>query len=216
MRYNSPIFYQLLCFLLFLISSSSATQLCSHDESAALIQFKTLFSFNQTASKDCEVGTISHPKINSWKEGTDCCLWDGVSCDNITGHVISLNLSYSCLSGTLPSNSSLFILSLAKAWLIFQWFQEIQNFIRVWSLYKLNTPWPFQFLVFRYSSLRNLLSIQIGFTGSFLLFNYWSRGLSSTWTNSEIWKIHSSQNCSEPNRGKRNFSWWNKHVTGWS
>ena len=110
MRYNSPIFYQLLCFLLFL-SSSSATQLCSHDESAALIQFKTLFSINQTASKDCEVGTISHPKINSWKEGTDCCLWDGVSCDNITGHVIRLDLSCSWLSGTLPSNSSLFILS---------------------------------------------------------------------------------------------------------
>ncbi|XWS10718.1 hypothetical protein CRYUN_Cryun38cG0021900 [Craigia yunnanensis] len=87
------------------------THLCSHDESAALIQFKNLFSINQTASKDCEYGIISHPKINSWKEGTDCCLWDGVSCDNITGHVISLNLSCSWLFGTLPSNSSLFILS---------------------------------------------------------------------------------------------------------
>ncbi|XP_017979844.1 PREDICTED: LRR receptor-like serine/threonine-protein kinase FLS2 [Theobroma cacao] len=120
MRY-SPILYQLLCFLLFLSyqatlssssSSSSATQLCSHDQSAALIQFKALFSINKTASKDCEINDIrSYPKTNSWKEGIDCCLWDGVSCDNITGQVISLDLSCSWLSGTLPSNSSLFLLS---------------------------------------------------------------------------------------------------------
>ncbi|EOY13848.1 Receptor like protein 53, putative [Theobroma cacao] len=118
---HSPIFYQLLCFLLFLSyqatlssssSSSSATQLCSHDQSAALIQFKALFSINKTASKDCEINDIrSYPKTNSWKEGIDCCLWDGVSCDNITGQVISLDLSCSWLSGTLPSNSSLFLLS---------------------------------------------------------------------------------------------------------
>ncbi|WRX29414.1 Leucine-rich repeat - like 10, partial [Theobroma cacao] len=110
-----------LCFLLFLSyqatlssssSSSSATQLCSHDQSAALIQFKALFSINKTASKDCEINDIrSYPKTNSWKEGIDCCLWDGVSCDNITGQVISLDLSCSWLSGTLPSNSSLFLLS---------------------------------------------------------------------------------------------------------
>ncbi|EOY13856.1 Receptor like protein 6 [Theobroma cacao] len=116
MRY-SPIFYQSLCFLLFLSyqatlsssSSSSATQLCSHDQSAALIQFKALFSINKTASKDCEIR--SYPKTNSWKESIDCCLWDGVSCDNITGQVISLDLSCSWLSGALPSNSSLFLLS---------------------------------------------------------------------------------------------------------
>ncbi|XVF79490.1 hypothetical protein PTKIN_Ptkin14bG0227000 [Pterospermum kingtungense] len=53
----------------------------------------------------------AHPKTNSWKEGTNCCLWDGVSCDNITGQVISLDLSCSRLSGTIPSNSTLFHLS---------------------------------------------------------------------------------------------------------
>ncbi|WRX28801.1 Leucine-rich repeat - like 10, partial [Theobroma cacao] len=90
-------------------SSSSATQLCSHDQSAALIQFKALFSINKTASKHCEIR--SYPKTNSWRESIDCCLWDGVNCDNITGQVISLDLSCSWLSGTLPSNSSLFLLS---------------------------------------------------------------------------------------------------------
>ncbi|XP_017979845.1 PREDICTED: receptor-like protein 12 [Theobroma cacao] len=117
MRYL-PIFYQLLFFPLFLSyqatlpsssSSSSATQLCSHDQSAALIQFKALFSINKTASKHCEIR--SYPKTNSWRESIDCCLWDGVNCDNITGQVISLDLSCSWLSGTLPSNSSLFLLS---------------------------------------------------------------------------------------------------------
>ncbi|XVF79486.1 hypothetical protein PTKIN_Ptkin14bG0226600 [Pterospermum kingtungense] len=118
MRNNLSIFYQLLCFQLLVLcfqitisSSSSVTQLCSHEESVALIQFKTHFSINQTASKGCDADTISHPKTNLWKEGTDCCLWDGVSCDNITGRVISLDLSCSLLSGTIPSNSTLFHLS---------------------------------------------------------------------------------------------------------
>ncbi|XVF79488.1 hypothetical protein PTKIN_Ptkin14bG0226800 [Pterospermum kingtungense] len=118
MRNNLSIFYQLLCFQLLVLcfqitisSSSSVTQLCSYEESVALIQFKTHFSINQTASKGCDSDTISHPKTNSWKEGTDCCLWDGVSCDNITGRVISLDLSCSLLSGTIPPNSTLFHLS---------------------------------------------------------------------------------------------------------
>ncbi|XVE52837.1 hypothetical protein DITRI_Ditri02bG0156300 [Diplodiscus trichospermus] len=122
MKYNSPILYQSLCFLLLFLSFqptlssfSSAKKSCSDDESAALFQFKSLFSIIKTASnsENCEYeyGTIPYPKTNSWKEGTDCCLWDGVSCDKITGHVISVDLSCSWLSGTLPSNSTLFLLS---------------------------------------------------------------------------------------------------------
>ncbi|KAH0708099.1 hypothetical protein KY290_009600 [Solanum tuberosum] len=41
----------------------------------------------------------------------DCCSWDGVVCDDITGHVIELDLSCSGLVGTIDSNSSLFQLS---------------------------------------------------------------------------------------------------------
>ncbi|KAK4607744.1 hypothetical protein RGQ29_001531, partial [Quercus rubra] len=44
------------------------------------------------------------------KEDKDCCAWDGVVCDNSTRHVIGLDLSFSCLSGSIPSNSSLFLL----------------------------------------------------------------------------------------------------------
>ncbi|GLT83742.1 hypothetical protein SLE2022_020140 [Rubroshorea leprosula] len=96
-------------------SSFSTTHLCSHEEAAALLQFKTSFSINYTVYSPylCERFydvKADYSKTESWKEGIDCCSWDGVSCDNVTGHVIALDLSYSLLSGTFPSNSTLFLL----------------------------------------------------------------------------------------------------------
>ncbi|GLT30045.1 hypothetical protein SLA2020_048690, partial [Shorea laevis] len=90
-------------------SSFSTTHLCSHEEALALLQFKTSFSINYTVSDPDYCGE-NYSKIESWKEGIDCCSWDGVSCDNVTGHVIALNLSCSFLYGTFPSNSTLFFL----------------------------------------------------------------------------------------------------------
>ncbi|PON46738.1 LRR domain containing protein [Parasponia andersonii] len=55
-----------------------------------------------------------NPKFSSWKsegEGSNCCLWDGVECDENTGHVVALDLSSSCLYGSIDSHSSLFLLS---------------------------------------------------------------------------------------------------------
>jgi hypothetical protein len=31
--------------------------------------------------------------LPSWKAGTDCCHWEGISCDRVAGEVTSLNLS---------------------------------------------------------------------------------------------------------------------------
>ena len=80
--------------------------LCHDDESSALLQFKQSFHWN--------LNSCFYPlKISSWKvEGvdTDCCSWDGVECNEETGHVIGLDLSSSCLYGSLLSNSSLFSL----------------------------------------------------------------------------------------------------------
>lgn len=45
---------------------------------------------------------------------SDCCLWDGVTCDEMSGHVIELDLSCSQLVGVIDSNSSLFQLSHLK------------------------------------------------------------------------------------------------------
>lgn len=50
---------------------------------------------------------MSYPKTNSWKEGLDCCLWDGVTCYDKTVNVVGL-FSCSWLRGTIHSNSSLF------------------------------------------------------------------------------------------------------------
>ncbi|GKV38487.1 hypothetical protein SLEP1_g46397 [Rubroshorea leprosula] len=90
-------------------SSFSTTHLCSHEEALALLQFKTSFSIDYTVPYPDSCGE-NYSKIESWKEGIDCCSWDGVSCDNVTGHVIALNLSCSFLYGTFPSNSTLFFL----------------------------------------------------------------------------------------------------------
>ncbi|XP_038707313.1 receptor-like protein 7 [Tripterygium wilfordii] len=49
-------------------------------------------------------------KTISWNQQDDCCLWDGVVCDQQTGCVISLDLSSSCLYGPINSSSSLFCL----------------------------------------------------------------------------------------------------------
>ncbi|XVE98770.1 hypothetical protein REPUB_Repub03eG0137500 [Reevesia pubescens] len=73
------------------------------------MKFKSSFSIEKSASKKCEYrGTPSYPKTNSWKERTDYCSWAEVTCDNIIGQVIGLNLSCSWLLGVIPSNSSLF------------------------------------------------------------------------------------------------------------
>ncbi|KAJ6376198.1 hypothetical protein OIU77_001044 [Salix suchowensis] len=84
---------------------SSPSHFCAHDQSLSLLQFKASFSINSSASWDCQ-----HPKTESWKEGTDCCLWDGVTCEMKTGVVTELNLACSLLYGTLHPNSTLFSL----------------------------------------------------------------------------------------------------------
>lgn len=41
-------------------------------------------------------------KVEKWDKKTDCCLWDGVTCDH-SGNVVGLNLSYSRLSGDIDA-----------------------------------------------------------------------------------------------------------------
>ncbi|GMP98308.1 hypothetical protein CsSME_00046252 [Camellia sinensis var. sinensis] len=101
--------YQLtICILLYslIFCFSSSAHLCHNDESTALLQFKQSFSFNCSAS-GCHSTSGSYDTDN-WKEGTDCCAWDGVTCDNTTSRVIGLDLFCNCLYGTIHPNSSLF------------------------------------------------------------------------------------------------------------
>ncbi|KAG5629315.1 hypothetical protein H5410_001032 [Solanum commersonii] len=46
--------------------------------------------------------------MSSWNESRDCCTWDGVTCDMLTGHVIGLELSCILFGGSIHPNSSLF------------------------------------------------------------------------------------------------------------
>uniref|UniRef100_A0A6N2LI87 Uncharacterized protein n=1 Tax=Salix viminalis TaxID=40686 RepID=A0A6N2LI87_SALVM len=107
---------QILCLLFFLshfqpsLSSSnfsSPVQLCPADQSLALLQFKNSFSI--MSSFPWWIG-YEQPKRVLWREGTDCCSWDGVTCNMKTGHVIGLDLRCSMLYGPLHSNSTLFFL----------------------------------------------------------------------------------------------------------
>ncbi|XP_048437175.1 receptor-like protein 35 [Pyrus x bretschneideri] len=89
-------------------SVSSLQQSCHDEERSALLQFKESFIINRSASYSDD----AYPKILQWKlaEGRNvsCCAWDGIVCDERTGHVIGLDLSSSCLLGSINSNSSLF------------------------------------------------------------------------------------------------------------
>ncbi|KAH7518820.1 hypothetical protein FEM48_Zijuj09G0211500 [Ziziphus jujuba var. spinosa] len=88
---------------------SCVQPLCHNDESIALLQFKDSFVIDKFASYE----PSAYPKTASWAQGKnrDCCFWDGVKCDEETGHVIALHLNSSCLHGSINSASTLFQLS---------------------------------------------------------------------------------------------------------
>ncbi|XVF04403.1 hypothetical protein REPUB_Repub05bG0079300 [Reevesia pubescens] len=100
------IYFLLYLFQLSTISFLLAQPLCHKDERLALLQFKEGFIIDKiNASSDRCV----FPKVDQWKfQGVDCCSWEGIECDHNTGYVISLNLSKSCLHGSINSRSSLF------------------------------------------------------------------------------------------------------------
>ncbi|KAM1018622.1 hypothetical protein ACFX2C_040227 [Malus domestica] len=89
-------------------SVSSLQQSCRDEERSALLQFKESFIINRSASYSDD----AYPKILQWKQAEgrngNCCAWDGIECDERTGHVIGLDLSSSCLLGSINSNSSIF------------------------------------------------------------------------------------------------------------
>ncbi|XP_052885109.1 receptor-like protein 9DC1 [Gossypium arboreum] len=159
-----------LCLFLFfphLYASSSGSHSCS-----SLIQFKNSFSITKTplAAWYCDeiAGLKSYPKTNSWKEGTDCCSWDGVTCDHLNAHVIALDLSCSWLYGNFPSNTTLFLLpNLQKLNLAYNDFNDSKipfEFGQFTSLYYLNlSSAGFVEVPSQVSHLSKLVSLDLSF-----------------------------------------------------
>ncbi|CAA7058667.1 unnamed protein product [Microthlaspi erraticum] len=46
--------------------------------------------------------------MESWTNNSDCCYWDGVTCDAKSGEVVELDLSFSCLHGRFQPKSKVF------------------------------------------------------------------------------------------------------------
>lgn len=79
--------------------------LCHPKQRDALLEFKNKFEIK----KPC-FGCPGPPKTKSWGNSSDCCHWDGITCDTKSGEVIELNLMCSCLHGWFHSNSNLSML----------------------------------------------------------------------------------------------------------
>ncbi|XP_043816700.1 receptor-like protein 9DC3 [Manihot esculenta] len=93
----------------FSLNSNSSAMLCQRDQSLALLQFKKTFSIAKAVFVS-PYYPKPYLKTKYWKEGTDCCWWDGITCDMETGNVIGLHLSNSFLYGPIYSNNPLFSL----------------------------------------------------------------------------------------------------------
>ncbi|KAI8570894.1 hypothetical protein RHMOL_Rhmol01G0074400 [Rhododendron molle] len=130
-----------------LSSSPSSNHSCSLNERSSLLQFKQMFTIDSNASYWCD--DHDYPKTLSWNEtaDSDCCSWDGVTCDVSTGHVTGLDLSCSQLYGTIHPNTTLFQLShlqhLNLAFNNFNYSSFPPSFSRFTSLFHLNLSFSY-------------------------------------------------------------------------
>ncbi|KAF3786961.1 Receptor-like protein 12 [Nymphaea thermarum] len=70
-----------LVIVFFLAQAAQVAALCLPNQSSALLEFKQGLFFPQSDA------------LGSWRNGTDCCSWSGVTCNSSTGFVIFLQLS---------------------------------------------------------------------------------------------------------------------------
>ncbi|BAT80964.1 hypothetical protein VIGAN_03059400 [Vigna angularis var. angularis] len=86
----------LIIFLYFLLHFPSYNcLLCNPHDKSALLQLKNSFFVNSSFQFLLEYDhcSSSHSsETESWKNITDCCGWDGITCDTKSGHVIGLHL----------------------------------------------------------------------------------------------------------------------------
>ncbi|KAF8014512.1 hypothetical protein BT93_H0353 [Corymbia citriodora subsp. variegata] len=75
---------------------------CRPDQRSDLLHFLNAVTSDNSTSVFCQldIGWLRRPKMLSWNAASDCCSWDGVTCDLMTGQVTHLEL------GCLPQNPS--------------------------------------------------------------------------------------------------------------
>jgi hypothetical protein len=143
-------------------SSTSPEHHCLPDQSHTLLQLRQEFVQKRLNS---EYYNGSYPKMKSWKADSDCCSWDGVTCDPENGHVVGLNLTNSWLNGRLNSNSSLFSLRhLHKLNLALNNFTSSTIPSQFGHLVSLTHLDALFFLLIGPNPVGNFMAIQFGFT----------------------------------------------------
>ncbi|VYS56971.1 unnamed protein product [Arabidopsis thaliana] len=89
------------------VLTAPTRHLCRPEQKDALLKFKNEFEIGKPY-RFCKIdGIESHRKTESWGNNSDCCNWEGVTCNAKSGEVIELNLSCSSLHGRFHSNSSI-------------------------------------------------------------------------------------------------------------
>ncbi|KAM3354982.1 hypothetical protein ACQJBY_025626 [Aegilops geniculata] len=68
--------------------NATASSFCHPDQAAALLQLKQSFIFDYSTTT-----------LPSWQPGTDCCLWEGVGCDGVSGSSSSSSVTVLDLGG---------------------------------------------------------------------------------------------------------------------
>ncbi|XP_048617308.1 receptor-like protein 11 [Brassica napus] len=79
--------------LLFHTLASPPHHFCKQNQRDALLEFIAEFPTGESYT---------------WNKSSDCCFWEGVTCNHRSGQVISLDLSYTLLNSSLKTNNSLF------------------------------------------------------------------------------------------------------------
>ncbi|XP_058112250.1 receptor-like protein 7 [Magnolia sinica] len=150
--------------ILFLLPSLVfATQQCNHHHFSALLHLKHGFNFT-----DSTLSTL--PSWNS--NNTDCCSWEGITCDGATGHVMSLDLSSLYISGRIDSESLFRLRSLRKLNLAYNEFDGStipSGFEQLTSLTHLNLS-HLRFygqIPLEISRLTTLVSLDLSYNGYF-------------------------------------------------
>ncbi|XP_058111721.1 receptor-like protein 7 [Magnolia sinica] len=158
--------YKNTSFLFFFLLPSFvfATQQCIHHHFSALLHLKNAFHFSPD----------SLTTLSSWNSSnTDCCSWDGITCNRVTGHVISLDLSSRLISGRIDSKSLFRLQSLQSLNLAYNMFDPSpipSGFDKLSSLTHLNLS-SLRFygqIPLEISRLTSLVSLDLSFNDHYI------------------------------------------------